>query len=133
MTSASGYWPGTGAQTLYWTFYNAPTAGGSVIIIFVKGLNTSTPTRSTDAKINSSSFTSALASVAAGDLSFVMGMDESYQSVDASGNGQTVLASNTSDNACDWEIAYEQGEDGMIIASPGSSLACYIAFALRVA
>jgi hypothetical protein len=133
MTTDSVDWPGTGAKTLNWSFSGEPTEGGTVYIFCLKGLDVSNPVGNTDTQKEGSSFTSSLAGVSSGDLSFVVIAESQGQSITVSGNGQTVLATGSAENAVDWGIAYEDGESAMVASSTGSSYPGYVAFVVNSA
>lgn len=137
MTSAAAAWPGTGSRTLAWTFNQAPTEGGTVVIVFLKDLDTDNPVVDTDSQKAGESFTSSLTSVAAEDLSFVTVVDYyGTGTPGASGSGQTTLASNVAnDNGVDWIISYEAGETALVASGGQTSFqgefTGYIAFSIR--
>lgn len=135
MTSADGDWPGTGAQTLTFGFATTPTEGGTVVIVFVKGLDTASPTRSTDTQGGSADWTATLADVGGDDLSFIVVDGFRTTTIDAPGTGQTVLTSGDNENDVDWQISYELAEGGPSYNTTGGSPDYHggIAFALKVA
>lgn len=114
MTSADGNWPGTGSQTLNWTFNGTPGEGGTVVIAFLKDVNTASPVVDTDSQKTGATWTASLSGVGSSDLTFIVVVD--YQNTGApssTGSGQSVLTSDTgNDNGVNWVIAYEAGEAG---------------------
>jgi len=135
MTSASGDWPGTGSQTLYFGFNATPGGGGPVIIVFLKGLDTSTPTVDTDSDydLTDGDWTASLSGVSSGDLTFLMvGIYYAY-TIDGRGSGQTQLASDSNDNSFEWEINYEDGEGSPSIQTNDSIYSGAVAFAVSAA
>jgi hypothetical protein len=137
MTSTDADWPGTGSATVYWAFNSAPGEGGVVEIWFVKGLDESDPTRSTDSNkaTGASTWTATLASVDADDLTFIIGSD--YQggghTITVTNDSQTELDSGSNDNSVIWAIGYEQGEGSPSVTYNVGTYSGEVAFALKVA
>lgn len=135
-----GNWPGTGSKTLYWSYNSAPSEGGTVVIVFLKGVNTSSPVIDTDSTKNpaGTSWTASLSGVSTGDLTFICGADYYSYSPDIncapSGYGQTLLTSGANDHLVDWSIGYEDGEGAPRAEYSSSSVyEGIIAFAIAAA
>jgi len=144
MTDESSDWPGTGNQTLYWTFDSAPGEGGTVAIFFVKGLDTSDPVRDTDSEKDGAytdgehTWTASLSSVDADDLTICAVVDYKTRESATFGSGQTSLDSAVNDNSVDWEITYESGEGSPSVTdykfgTQNDNYSGKVAFALKVA
>ena len=135
ITSADAAWPGTGSHTLYWSFNSAPTEGGTVLIFFVKGIDTINPVRATDSQknVDTTWTTDTMGAAEAGDLSFIAVATYFNTANNAvpSGYAQTLLDSGANDHSVNWGVGYEQGEDAMVATSQTATYAGYIAFVLR--
>ncbi len=111
MTSDSGDWPGTGSKTLYWAFTaGVPIEGGTVVIVFVKNLDTSDPIRSIDSDKGNADWAATLTNIEAGDLSFLCAVVWEATNIDAIGSGQIALDDGASDNLVDWNVSSELAE-----------------------
>lgn len=137
MTSADANWPGTGAQTLYWSFTGAPTEGGTVWIYFAKGLNTSSPVGDTEtgkiALTGNQQVSTTLANVGADDMC-VLAVAE-YQEHELS-SANTQLGFTDGDNGVEWIIVGDLNDSSLVVDitnSGGSVYTGYVAFVLEVA
>ncbi|MEZ4591819.1 MAG: hypothetical protein R3D55_11865 [Chloroflexota bacterium] len=116
MTAGSVDWPGIGSNTLYWTFDQTPNEGGSVIVVFLKNVNASSPVVDTDGG-SSTSFTSSLSGVASGDMTFGFILNFNVDGADTeAGTGQVELVSDSGDNSTEWSLGYELGESSFQIS-----------------
>jgi len=138
MTSTDGNWPGTGAKTLSWSMDRTAVEGGAITIVAVKGLDKTTPTRSTDSNNmfgSPRSWTASLSGVISGDLSFIAGAEfVAYGTTWSQGTGQTQLQQRT-DSEVRWTIGYEAGESApsLTAVSYAGDYSSGIAFALAEA
>lgn len=117
MTSADGDWPGTGAQTLYWSGRTNPSPDGWVINIFsVKGIDTSTPTGNTTGSDSSASGgTLTLADNNSADRMGVIVLScyvhTAVGTVDT--NSQTVVTENAAQNSVGSAIGVKNNDTGL--------------------
>lgn len=136
MTDTDANWPGTGAQTIYYSTTDPVQEGNLAVVVYVKGLDKSNPIRDTDSQEGSDSgygsgWTSSLSGVAAGDLTLIVsyhfgtGLD-----VNPGGSGQTLIVESSVFNSAMIGVAYEAGESA---AEVDGTYRVPIAFAIREA
>ena len=92
MTSASGDWPGSGSQTLYWDAVTTLSQGVNVCVFTVSGSVTADPIIDTDSRGAGGDWTASLSGVSSGDLAVVVGVDAAGVAEPVpSGSGQTSI------------------------------------------
>ena len=106
--------PGTGSQTLTYTYASATTEGAQFRITYLTNVDTTTPVGDTDSSAEVTTWTSALTGVAAED----MGVIACYgyvntPDVNPSGAGQTVDVESAAFNFSALSVGYELGEDAL--------------------
>lgn len=131
LTDASADWPGTGAQTLYYTAPDGYVEGFNVVVWYVKNIDTANPIVGTDTDQGdtlSGSWASNIPSTGADDLHVIaIYKYQNTATVDAA--GQTELVAPSIYNDAGLSIAYEQGVTSMDATFPGGCVP--IAFTLR--
>jgi len=137
MTDTNTNWPGVGAATLYYSTSGAVLEGFNILAYYVEGLDTASPIIDTDSQegsdsgYGSSTWTSALVGVSAGDLSFMSAYH--YQTglnVNPTGSSQTVVVTSSDINNNVLGVSYKDGEPAMEVQGDWR---VSIAFALKQA